>query len=280
MSEWRLYGVRIRIHLLFWAVIGLSLLMGMFTEMLTLFIIVCIHELGHVAVARELGWTVTEVQLLPFGGVATMEEAYATDPLDEIVVALAGPFLNVLMMAFSWFCWYTGFWTEEWAVFFLKSNLIIAGFNLLPIWPLDGGRIVQAVLCWYLPYRSAAVSSLATSTLLAALMLGVASLSLHLNIALVALYLLAINIETFLRFPYQFIRFLMEKYRRHHHGEKQEVRALTVSPTAKAIEVSHLLCRGCTHLVYVKGTGVLPEEQLLHAVLFEKKHDTNVNQLF
>lgn len=89
MNDWRLFGIRIRIHLLFWFVIGLSVVMGLFTEVLSLFIIVCIHEMGHVAVARELGWRVTEVQLLPFGGVATMEEAYATDPLDEIVVALA-----------------------------------------------------------------------------------------------------------------------------------------------------------------------------------------------
>ncbi|EMT52792.1 stage IV sporulation protein FB [Brevibacillus borstelensis AK1] len=277
MNDWRLFGIRIRIHLLFWFVIGLSVVMGLFTEVLSLFIIVCIHEMGHVAVARELGWRVTEVQLLPFGGVATMEEAYATDPLDEIVVALAGPFLNVVMMAFSWGCWTLGLWTEEWARFFLTSNLIIAGFNLLPIWPLDGGRILQALLCWYLPYRKAVVSSIAASTLLAAFMLGMASLSLQLNVAIVAVYLLAINIQTFLRFPYQFIRFLMEKYVR--SAEEQAVRALTVPPTATVIEVSYLLCRGYTHLVYVKGTGLLPEQQLLHAMLFEKKHDTAVGKL-
>ncbi|QQE73289.1 M50 family metallopeptidase [Brevibacillus composti] len=277
MNDGRLFGIRIRIHLLFWGVIGLSLLMGMFTEVITLFIIVCIHEMGHVAVARELGWTVTEVQLLPFGGVATIEEAYAADPMDEIVVALAGPFMNIVMMAFSWACWSAGFWTEEWALFFLKSNLIIAGFNLLPIWPLDGGRIIQAILCWYLPYRKAAISSLAASTMLAALMFGIAGLSLHMNVAVVAAYLLAINIQATLRFPYQFIRFLMEKYVR--MADEQAVRALTVSPTATVIEVSHLLCRGYTHLVYVRGAGMLPEDELLQAVLFEQKQDTPVSKL-
>jgi stage IV sporulation protein FB len=277
LNEWRPFGIRLRIHLLFWIVIGMSLLLGKFWEVITLFVIVLIHEIGHVAVARELGWTVTEVELLPFGGVATMEEAYAADPLDEIVVALAGPFLNVVMIAVSLVCWHVGIWTDEWARFFLAGNVAVAGFNLLPIWPLDGGRIVQAILCWYMPYRRAAIASLALSAMLASLMLGLSVLALQTNVAVVAVYLLAVNIQAFLRFPYQFIRFLMEKYAR--QPEEYGVRALTVPPESTAMEVSHLLRRGCSHLVYVQGSGLLAEERLLHALLFEKKHDTAVGQL-
>lgn len=273
----RLFGFRIRIHLLFWAVIGLSVMTGHFLEMLTLFTIVLIHEIGHVAMARELGWTVTEVQLLPFGGVATMEDAYATDPLDEIVVALAGPFLNIVMMAVSYLFWYAGVWTEEWARFFLVSNLTIALFNLLPIWPLDGGRIVQAVLCWFLPYRRAAMVSLTGSILLAGLMVGVSGLEVKINLLVIGLYLLAVNIQAFLRFPYQFFRFLMEKYVR--QPDEYAVQAVSVHPGETVLEVAHKLRRGCSHLFYVQGAGLLAEEQLLYALLFEQKHDANVGQL-
>ncbi|QRG69407.1 M50 family metallopeptidase [Brevibacillus choshinensis] len=271
------FGFRIRIHLLFWAVIGLSVMTGHFLEVLTLFIIVLIHEMGHVAMARELGWTVTEVQLLPFGGVATMEDAYATDPLDEIVVALAGPFLNVVMMAVSYLFWYTGIWTEEWAYFFLISNLTIALFNLLPIWPLDGGRIVQAILCWFLPYRQAAMLSLTGSTLLAGLMVGLSAWELKINVLVIGVYLLSVNIQAFLRFPYQFFRFLMEKYVR--QPDEYSVQAVSVGPQETVLEVSHKLRRGCSHLFYVQGSGLLAEEQLLHALLFEQKHDAQVGQL-
>lgn len=277
MSRGGWLGIRIRIHLLFWGVIGLSVATGHFVEVLTLFVIVLIHEIGHVAMARELGWTVSEVQLLPFGGVATMEETYAADPLDEIVVALAGPFLNVAMMAVSYLFWATGLWTEEWARFFLVSNATVAGFNLLPIWPLDGGRIVQAILCWFLSYRQAVLVSLSASTLLAALMVGLSSFDFKINLLVVSIYLLTVNIQTFLRFPYQFLRFLMEKYVR--QPEEHSVQAVRVRPEETVWEVSQKLRRGSSHLFYVQGAGLLGEEQLLYALLFEQKHDKAVGHL-
>lgn len=277
MSRGEWFGIKFRIHLLFWGVIGLSVATGHFLEVLTLFVIVLIHELGHVAVAKELGWTVKEVQLLPFGGVATMEDAYAADPIDEIVVALAGPFLNVVMMAVSYLFWFTGVWTEEWARFFLISNLTVAGFNLLPIWPLDGGRIVQAILCYFMPYRKAAILSLAGSTLLAGVMVGLSSLDLKINLLVIGIYLLVVNIQAFLRFPYQFFRFLMEKYVR--QPDESAVFALSVHPEETVLEVSHKLRRGSSHLFYVQGAGLLGEEQLLYALLFEQKHNATVGQL-
>lgn len=242
-----------------------------------MFVIVLIHELGHVAMARELGWTVKEVQILPFGGVATMEDSYATDPMDEIVVALAGPFLNVVMMGVSYLFWYVGIWTEEWAYFFLVSNATIALFNLLPIWPLDGGRIVLAVLCWFMSYRQAALISMTGSTLLAGIMVGMSGLDMKFNLVIIGAYLLALNIQAFLRFPYQFFRFLMEKYSR--QQEEASVQAIRVHPEETVLAVSHKLRRGCSHLFYVQGAGLLDEEQLLYALLFEQKHNAAVGKL-
>lgn len=242
-----------------------------------MFVIVLIHELGHVAMARELGWTVKEVQLLPFGGVATMEDSYATDPMDEIVVALAGPFLNMVMMAASFLFWFMGIWTEEWARFFLVSNLTIAMFNLLPIWPLDGGRILLAVLCWFMSYRQATMISMSGSTLFAGIMVGMSSLELKYNLAVIGIYLLTLNIQAFLRFPYQFFRFLVEKYDR--QQKEAAVQAIRVHPEETVLAVSHKLRRGCSHLFYVQGAGLLAEEQLLYALLFEQKHDAAVGKL-
>ncbi len=277
MSELRFRGIRLRIHLLFWAVIGFSLITGHFLETLTLFVIVIIHEIGHVAVARELGWTVKEIQLLPFGGVATMEDAAAAHPLDEIVVALAGPFMNIAMIAVSILFWWTGIWSEEWTRYFVTSNAMIAGFNLLPIWPLDGGRIVQALLCYRLPYRQAALFSLGASSVLAAMMLGLGALSMKSNECILAVYLLVENAQAFLRFPYQFIRFLMEKYVR--DRDDTDLHTVSVPPHITAMEATQRLRRGCTHLFYVKDVGLLSEEQLLHALLVEQKHHVAVSQL-
>jgi stage IV sporulation protein FB len=265
--------------LLFWAVIGLSVATGYFLEVITLFVIVFIHELGHVAVARELGWRVTEIQLLPFGGVAHMEDAVAAEPLDEIVVALAGPFMNMTMAFFSLLCWKVGVWSEQWTNYFVTCNFLVAGFNLLPIWPLDGGRILQAVLCYFFSYRTAALVSIGASVLLAALMLGIAIMQLHLNAVAVGAYLLAMNTQAFLRFPYQFIRFLMEKYVR--VPEEQPVRPVRLSADTSVWEAAYMLRKGCNHLFYITGEqgGILPEERVLHAILFEHKQHTAIRRL-
>ncbi|MBM7590016.1 M50 family metallopeptidase [Brevibacillus fulvus] len=278
INEW-LPRIRIRIHLLFWVVIGLSFVTGNFTEIMTLFVIVIIHEMGHVAAATELGWTVSEIKLLPFGGVATVEEAVASQPLDEIIMAVAGPFMNVTMILLAQFLWWAGIWSADWAEFFITSNWIIAGFNLLPIWPLDGGRIVQALLCYLWPYGTAARFSLGTSVVFAAVMLGLGCFFLNPNLVMLAVYLLFINMQAFIRFPYQFIRFLMEKYIA--GQEHLPLRSVSLSPDVTVKEAAEQLRRGSYHLFLIRGPegGLLAEEQLLEAVLFQHQRDIAVSRL-
>jgi stage IV sporulation protein FB len=279
LNERGVSGIRLRVHLLFWAVIGLSVAAGYFVEILTLFVIVLIHEMGHVAVARELGWQVAEIQFLPFGGVAHMEEEAAAEPLDEIVVALAGPFMNVVMAFFSLVFWRIGLWSAEWTHFFVTSNFLIAGFNLLPIWPLDGGRILQALLGLSLPYRMAALCSLGASISLSAVLLGVGVFHLHVNAMAVGGYLLAINVQAFLRFPYQFIRFLMIKYSRAPEGHG--LYPVRLAPRTTVWEAASHLRKGRYHLIYITGGegGLLAEERLLHALLFEQKKHLPISTL-
>lgn len=279
MNKLQVRGISFRIHLLFWAVIALSLAAGYFLETVTLFIIILIHELGHIAVARELGWTVTEIQFLPFGGVAIMEDESASALLDEIVIALAGPFMNIVMIFFSLLFWRFGWWTEEWTRFFMLSNWVIAGFNLLPIWPLDGGRIVQALLCYRLPYRTAALGTLGMSIFLAGAFLGSGLFFHHMNSVVVALYLLFVNVQAYLRFPYHFIRFLMDKYVR--LGEEETIRPIAIHAGTSVATACQELRRGCQHMFIVKGKsgGILTEERLLYALLVERMHQQPISSL-
>lgn len=260
--------------------IGLSIAAGYFIEVITLFIIVLIHELGHVAVAKEVGWRVTEVQLLPFGGVATVEDEGTSDPLDEIVVALAGPFMNIAMIFVSFLFWWCDLWTTEWTSFFMKSNIIIAGFNLLPIWPLDGGRIIQSLLFYKLPYRQACLISMGASCLLAATMCGIGLMFWQLNIVVISIYLAVINIQGFIRFPYQFMRFLMGKYIQETYASP--VQSVLLEPRVSTIQAAQKMYKGYAHLFYVRFNGegaFIHESQLLHALLIEQRYDEEVAKL-
>ncbi|MHB8170631.1 MAG: M50 family metallopeptidase [Thermincolia bacterium] len=108
--------------------------------------VVLIHELAHVALALHYGFKVREVELLPFGGVARIEDFMEMDPGIETKIALAGPLANGAMLGAALALQHYGGWNHPLLTFFIKCNIIMAAFNLLPALPLDGGRIYRAFL--------------------------------------------------------------------------------------------------------------------------------------
>lgn len=131
------------------------------TFMLALFGCVFLHELGHSIAAQHLGLRVKEIMLLPIGGVATLQGRPRT-PRQQIAIALAGPAVNVVLAdTFAFALWLTGSFPTTLAqlstlattpslsgllLLLTTGNATLAVFNLLPIFPLDGGRVLKAAL--------------------------------------------------------------------------------------------------------------------------------------
>jgi len=113
------------------------------------------HELAHAKVAMLLGYKAVEVELLPFGGVARFEGFGTVDSKSEIMIAAAGPAASLVLAAFAYLGMLCGsLWMDVWE-FYLKLNIMLAVFNLLPGLPLDGGRIFRAWLALYMDYGKA-----------------------------------------------------------------------------------------------------------------------------
>lgn len=115
-----------------------------------------LHELIHGKVAKKLGYTPEKISLGLFGGVIHLREGFL-NPRDEILIHLSGPLFN-LTIALSIFLFIKSqFFLEsglmETYVFpILVSNLILGVFNLMPFYPLDGGKIVQLYLAFFFGY--------------------------------------------------------------------------------------------------------------------------------
>ncbi len=147
-----------------------------------LFGCVLLHELGHALMARKFGIKTTDITLLPIGGVARLEKM-PEHPGQEFWVAVAGPAVNVAIAAglFAWLSVTHGFAANKEMTLVAGSfvqrlmtvNLFLAAFNLLPAFPMDGGRVLRAVLATRLGRRRATAIAANVGQALA-ILLGIA----------------------------------------------------------------------------------------------------------
>ena len=100
-------------------------------------------------------WRIKRIQLLPFGGVAELEEHGNKSLKEELVVVIAGSIQHVWMMLVGYMLFKAGWLNADLYYFFMWNNIIILAFNLLPIWPLDGGKVLFNVLSYRFPYLQA-----------------------------------------------------------------------------------------------------------------------------
>lgn len=179
--KWKLYlgrvaGIQLFIHWTFLILIGWILLvylragspwgeaLGGVGFILAIFACVVLHELGHALAARRFGIGTRHIVLLPIGGVASLERM-PEKPRQELIVALAGPAVNVVIVILLFTLLYLtdGFPRVEevikidegegWAIgtqYFgfnlMMVNVILTLFNMIPAFPMDGGRVLRALL--------------------------------------------------------------------------------------------------------------------------------------
>jgi len=259
-------GIRFRLHPLFVLVAASSVLTGQFAELSVLFCIVLVHEFGHIAAARGFGWKVREVRLLPFGGVAVMEPKGIPPLREEVAVSLAGPLQNVLLMLVSALFAELGVWSASWAHFFLQANLLIALFNLLPILPLDGGKILQAFLDSVLPYYRSLTAGIRISLAFSALLVlwslvRPGAPGIHLNLLLIGLFLLYSNIVSFRHVPFQFVRFLAFRLLESEDPRRRPDRPIpeVASSRSSLPDLLRRIRRNRSQLFFLVGPGGTPE---------------------
>jgi len=266
--------------------------MGYFIELATLFGIVFIHELGHIAAAKGLGWRIKEVQFLPFGGVAEVEEQGTVSAWEEIFVAIAGPIQNFVMIGLAFVMQYFGIWDNEWGAYFIQANVIIGLFNLIPIFPLDGGKIMVAISSLMLNYRFTVTYCTWLSLVMSVLIIAVSlyrfqSNGIQLNLLMIGLFLLYANIYHLKNIPYHYIRFLMNRQLRNSKMiEKGYVaQPIIVKDSQKIAEVVHLFMREKHHLIYVLNDSgliqnALTEQQIIKRYFTKNKRMSAVSELF
>ena len=172
----RIAGIQVFVHWTFFVLIGWIFTMHLMAGrdpagaamgvvfILSLFGCVLLHELGHALAARRYGVATRDITLLPIGGVARLERI-PRNPTQELVIALAGPAVNVVIalvilvgLLAAYGSGITNRVAELQSNFFLQLmavNIFLVVFNMIPAFPMDGGRVLRALLARKLDYARA-----------------------------------------------------------------------------------------------------------------------------
>lgn len=193
MNLFRVFGIQLSVHATFFLLLAYAGFLGwedggptglVWRVMLTTLFFICVvlHELGHSLTARRYGVIVPRILLLPIGGMAEFDRI-PRRPSAEFLITIAGPAVNFLLAVLLLpVVWRHLLGAEEIADFSLAelltqlfwANLIMGTFNLLPVYPMDGGRILRSILALWLPYLRATWWAVMVARLLAPVLAFVA----------------------------------------------------------------------------------------------------------
>ncbi len=293
----RLFGVEIRMHVSF---LVLPLCFGWIYGARGLFVVgfvftcVTFHELSHAVQARRCGLVVREITLYPIGGVANVQ-AFGHDPAQEWRTAIAGPLFNFISAALlylpmrQWLgvstLWHRDvIWQmslDTWPKTFASCfwiNPLLGVFNLLPAFPMDGGRILRSVLAQRLDYARATRIAVTLGRFLAILLglLGLLSSPPHLLLIAIAvfIYMAASQEATVVA-----VRSALEPFRVSDIASRQYLALSAEATTAQVLDV--LLRTPENEVPVMEGEsllGFLPRAEVIRAVR-ERRMDVPVRAL-
>jgi Zn-dependent protease len=207
------FGIDVYVHATFWLlplfVLFDDLMSGgelgeITTDILFVFAVfgcIVLHEIGHALAARAYGVGTRDITLYPIGGVASLERM-PEKPGREIAIALAGPAVNLAIAVALFLGLYAGFELlpgssatdpiEQFAIRVLQANLFLGAFNLLPAFPMDGGRVLRALLALRMSRLRATAVAAGVGTIVAGIFLVIGLLTRQpgLVVLAIAVYML------------------------------------------------------------------------------------------
>ena len=168
--------------------------------------LVIIHELGHFIIAKILKIEVIKIYLYPLGGITKLNMDLNISILKEIIVLIAGPIFQIFAYIFLK------------NIFNNYSNMIIIYhygiliFNLLPIYPLDGGKLLNILISLKIPYKKTYKITILISYIIIFLILIINRYNIKLNIIIVIIFLMYKVTKEYNNIEYIYQKFLLERY--------------------------------------------------------------------
>ncbi|HLS61567.1 MAG TPA: M50 family metallopeptidase [Virgibacillus sp.] len=272
----------IHVHPLLMIFMIISFLTGTFMELSIILAIVLFHELGHFLFARLFHWRIHSIMLWVFGGVMKTEE-HGNKPIHEdALVTIAGPLQHIIIYVGLFVLSTNNVLPESVYDLVLYYNTTILIFNLLPIWPLDGGKFLFICLSAMLPYRKAyhSIMIISMCTSLALLCTQLFVYPFTLSTFLIMIFIFMENRTEWKQRFYVFIRFLLNRYQGKNSIYKIE--PIKVSHDSSMMDVFSQFKRDRKHSISVVYSAdkskQIDETDCLRGYFYEQQYNKTIGQ--
>ncbi len=170
-----------------------------------MYLIIILHEIGHIVAMKLYKYEIYKITFFPFGAIIECDVNKNRDIKSEIVIYLAGIIVNIALFFISWI-----FGLPK---IIMQLNMVVLLFNLIPVLPLDGGRIFLGIISSFVRFKRALKISYISSILISIALLIISFICFRsLNIMFVIGYFLISNIILYFTINRQYEGFLLGKY--------------------------------------------------------------------
>lgn len=240
MKPISLFGGSLKIHPLFLAVVAIAVFLGYAGVVMALMLAVAVHEFAHMLTARAVGLGVECLYVLPFGCAAEISGYGSAENSKEIITAAAGPAANIFLA--SVLALLPQEMLDDMMMLFIWANLTIAAVNMLPVLPLDGGRILMAAMKNYVRegtvWRVLNGAGAAVGLFMAALgIYMIADGTMNLTLFIMGVFLFGYAVLSLKNIPYAGYKNAEEKRRRLVKKGSANVKHIAVMRTATLRDV-------------------------------------------
>ncbi|MBR7796957.1 MAG: site-2 protease family protein [Bacillota bacterium] len=278
------YLPHIHFHPILLVFIIISFFTGTFMELAILLFIVFFHEMGHFMMATFFKWRIRKVMLWVFGGVMDTDEHGSKPIREELLVTCAGPFQHIILFIVLFLLGDLGMLPQAVMDLFLYYNSIILLFNLLPLWPLDGGKLLFLCLSSLVPYKKAYYAVIIFSMIASILLLLIQLITLPFTLSsfFIFIFLFMENKTEWKQRYYAFFRFLLKRYEGKNRFARK-VLPIRVSSDQSLLEVFSRFHREKLHPIYIiypnNYRQSIDEVACLHSYFNEKHYDKTVGEI-
>lgn len=193
-----------KIHPLYYLCALICIITGLFKSFIYISIIILIHELGHILAALICRWNINKVILLPFGGITIFNEFLNKSLKEEFFILISGPIFQIII------CYILNPFFNDFL--FMKYNYFLLIFNLLPIIPLDGSKLINIILNKMISFYNSHLLTIFISIISVFIIITYGLIKNNLICLIIIVFLIIKIIDEYIKHDYIFNKFLFERY--------------------------------------------------------------------